>query len=161
MPRYAASIRLGDFFFWLRFECLLAAGQHACPSSLRHPACAPRAASMPPTGVIRGRPCPRVAYRHLAFYPLSNQWRRAFSNCKPFSVPLEHSVQCSAAWLNLNRFGQRVSRGGCQLEHQHEKFRRLERVFVYATSLVGGVSAVCRRRLQRNKNRKALEFDSH
>lgn len=61
----------GGFFPLAAFECLLAAGQHACPSSLRHPASAPRAASMPPTGVIRGRPCPRVGYRQLSVYPLS------------------------------------------------------------------------------------------
>lgn len=43
----------------------------------------------------------------------------------------------SAAVVNAS--GGNVATAAVVLEHQHEKFRRLERCLVFATSLVGGL----------------------
>ena len=62
----------------------------------------------------------------------------------PFALHIGTLQPLSAAWiilsfrLNAGRGGESVSRRA-GLEHAPKKFRRLETVFVFATSLVGGV----------------------
>lgn len=81
---------------------------------------------MPPAGVIRGRPCPRVGYRQLSVYLLSLSADRNRTSTRfgfvgmSFPIPPRIDITPSAT-----RFARRLC-----LEHQHEKFRRLDSVFV-------------------------------
>ena len=131
---YAGTV--GRFFPLAAFE------RSACGWPTRLPLVAPASCLRSSGGVHAADGChtrtsmsARWQCANCRFYRLSPSADRLRTSTRSGSIGT--STQCSAAWLNLSLRSARSARRLCW-NINSKKFRRLERVFVYATSSVGG-----------------------